>query len=118
MSFVTRDLIAVLPRAKIAAVVPFDEILARVREAVNWGGGTPEVSADRGLHSAHGLCPERHSDPYAGFEPRIVPENVTLLPKTTAQVTGGNAWNERTVVLKKGDSVSAILETWARPRTR
>jgi len=38
-----------------------------------------------------------------------VPENVTLLPKTTAQVTGGNAWNERTFVLKKGDSVSAIL---------
>jgi murein DD-endopeptidase MepM/ murein hydrolase activator NlpD len=38
-----------------------------------------------------------------------VPENVSLLPKTTAQVTGGNAWNERTVVLKKGDSVSAFL---------
>ena len=38
-----------------------------------------------------------------------MPENVTLLPKTTEQVTGGNAWNERTVVLKKGDSVSAIL---------
>ncbi len=51
----------------------------------------------------------RHGDPYAGFEPRIVPENVTLLPKTTAQVTGGNAFNERTIVLKKGDSVSAIL---------
>ena len=54
-------------------------------------------------------APERHGDPYAGFEPRIVPENVTLLPKTTAQVTGGNAWNERTIALKKGDSVSAIL---------
>ena len=54
-------------------------------------------------------APERHGDPYAGFEPRIVPENVTLLPKTTAQVTGGNAFNERTIVLKKGDSVSAIL---------
>src|SRR6185312_8838240 len=50
-----------------------------------------------------------HGDPYAGFEPRIVPENVSLLPKTTAQVTGGNAWNERTIVLKKGDSVSAFL---------
>ena len=38
-----------------------------------------------------------------------MPENVTLLPKTTAQVTGGNAWNERTIPLKKGDSVAAIL---------
>jgi len=33
-------------------------------------------------------APERNGDVYGGFEPRIVPENVTLLPKTTAQVTG------------------------------
>jgi len=79
VSFLTRDLNMVLPRAKIAAVAPIDEVLARVREA------------------------------YAGFEPRIVPENVSLLPKTTSQMTGGNAWNERTIVLKKGDSVSAFL---------
>ena len=39
VSFVTRDLAAVLPRAKIAAVVPIDEVLARVREAANWTGG-------------------------------------------------------------------------------
>ena len=55
------------------------------------------------------MRPSATHDPYAGFEPRIVPENITLLPKTTAQTTGGNAWNERTIVLKKGDSVSAIL---------
>ncbi len=41
------------------------------------------------------------------FEPRIVEENITLLPKTTTQ--SGNAWNERTIMLKKGDSVSAAL---------
>jgi murein DD-endopeptidase MepM/ murein hydrolase activator NlpD len=110
VSFLTRDLITVLPRAKLAAVVSFDEILARVREAANWDGSTPQKApliSDSIPLTAY--APERHSDPYAGFEPRIVPENVTLLPKTTAQVTGGNAWNERTIVLKKGDSVSAIL---------
>jgi murein DD-endopeptidase MepM/ murein hydrolase activator NlpD len=110
VSFITHDLIAVLPRAKIAAVVSLDEILARVREAVNWDGSTtqkPSLMTDSIPLTAY--APERHSDPYAGFEPRIVPENVSLLPKTTAQVTGGNAWNERTIVLKKGDSVSAIL---------
>ena len=53
---------------------------------------------------------ERHNDPYAGFEPRIVPENITLLPKTTTQATGGNAWNERTIVLEEGrHSVTAVL---------
>ena len=59
------------------------------------------------------------NDPYAGFEPRIVPENITLLPKTTAQMTGGNAWNERTIVLKKGDSVaSRSASDPARPPTK
>ena len=38
VSFFTRDLSTVLPRAKIAAVVGIDEILARVRDAANWDG--------------------------------------------------------------------------------
>ncbi|HEY6994374.1 MAG TPA: M23 family metallopeptidase [Xanthobacteraceae bacterium] len=112
VSFITRDLATVLPRAKIAAVASLDEVLARVREAANWDGNSGQkppllASAIPPLLTAY--APEHHGDPYGGFEPRIVPENVTLLPKTTAQVTGGNAWNERTIVLKKGDSVSAVL---------
>jgi murein DD-endopeptidase MepM/ murein hydrolase activator NlpD len=86
-------------------------VLARVREAANWDGNlaqNPAVLASALPTTLAAYAPERH-DPYAGFEPRIVPENVSLLPKTTAQVTGGNAWNERTIVLKKGDSVSAFL---------
>src|SRR5437870_499652 len=109
VSFFTRDLAAVLPRAKIAAAVPLDEILARVREAANWDGGVGQKPLITDSIPVSAYAPERHGDPYAGFQPRIVPENVTLLPKTTAQVTGGNAWNERTIVLKKGDSVSAFL---------
>jgi murein DD-endopeptidase MepM/ murein hydrolase activator NlpD len=112
VSFVTRDLATVLPRSKIAAVASLDEVLARVREAANWDGHSAQktpllASAMPALLTSY--APERDNDPYAGFEPRIVPENVTLLPKTTAQVTGGNAWNERTILLKKGDSVSANL---------
>src|SRR6202012_77062 len=48
-------------------------------------------------------------DPYAGFETRVVPENVTLLPKTNEQITGGNASGERVHVVKKGDTVASIL---------
>jgi murein DD-endopeptidase MepM/ murein hydrolase activator NlpD len=112
VSFITRDLATVLPRAKIAGVASLDEVLARVREAASWDGNSGQrapvlASAIPSLLTAY--APERHNDPYAGFEPRIVPENVTLLPKTKAEVTGGNAWNERTIPLKKGDSVSAIL---------
>ena len=49
------------------------------------------------------------ADPYAGFETRVVPENVTLLPKTKDQATGGNPSNERVHVVKKGDTVTSIL---------
>jgi murein DD-endopeptidase MepM/ murein hydrolase activator NlpD len=111
VSFLTRDLIAVLPRARVASVLPLDAIVARVREAANWDGGTPQAPAlMTDAFPVIAYAPERHSDPYAGFEPRIMPENVSLLPKTTnSQVNGANAWNERTILLKKGDSVSAIL---------
>jgi murein DD-endopeptidase MepM/ murein hydrolase activator NlpD len=108
VSFFTRDLATVLPRAKIAAAVGLDEIVARVGEAANWNPGSARP-AITGSIPPMAYAPERHNDPYAGFEPRIVPENITLLPKTTTQATGGNAWNERTIVLKKGDSVAATL---------
>jgi len=45
-------------------------------------GGT---QSDMKLATHRGTAP----DPYAGFETRVVPENVTLLPKTKDQVTGG-----------------------------
>ena len=40
VSFVTKDLATVLPKAKIAAVVALDEILMRVRDASNWKGNS------------------------------------------------------------------------------
>ena len=35
----------------------------------------------------------------------MVPENVTLLPKTKEQITGGNPSSEKIHVVKKGDTV-------------
>jgi murein DD-endopeptidase MepM/ murein hydrolase activator NlpD len=49
------------------------------------------------------------ADPYAGFEIRVVPENVTLLAKTNEQATGGNPSGERTHTVKKGDTVLSVL---------
>jgi murein DD-endopeptidase MepM/ murein hydrolase activator NlpD len=124
VSFVTKDLGTVLPKAKISAVVALDEVLMRVKDAANWRGNGAGVryalanaSADMSgsvksdIKMAYategtGSTP----DPYAGFETRIVPENVTLLPKTKEQVTGGNPTGERLHVVKKGDSVTSILK--------
>jgi len=115
VSFVTRDLAAVLPRAKIAAAAPIDEIIARVREVANWAGAGPAPAGLTALQATVGpgtrfaYAAEGDVDPYAGFEARIVPENITLLPKTTPLTGGGNPSSERTILVKKGDSVATIL---------
>jgi murein DD-endopeptidase MepM/ murein hydrolase activator NlpD len=115
VSFVTRDLTTVLPRAKIAAAVPIDEVLARVRDAAEWLGGgkrPPIIAPDqqpRPGRTGLGYAAEGSEiDPYAGFEARIVPENITLLPKS-ATPAAGNPWAERTVAVKKGESATTIL---------
>jgi murein DD-endopeptidase MepM/ murein hydrolase activator NlpD len=123
VSFVTKDLAPILPKAKVAAVVALDDILMRVRDASNWRGnsgvryaalanaaadatGASGTQSDMKLaYASEGSTP----DPYAGFETRVVPENVTLLPKTKDQVTGGNLTGERIHIVKKGDSVASVL---------
>jgi murein DD-endopeptidase MepM/ murein hydrolase activator NlpD len=121
VSFVTKDLAPVLPKAKFAAVVALDDVLMRVRDASNWHGNSGGVryaalanaAADvtggqsdvKMAYAAEGTA----ADPYAGFETRVVPENVTLLPKTKEQATGGNQAGERVHLVKKGDSITSIL---------
>jgi murein DD-endopeptidase MepM/ murein hydrolase activator NlpD len=121
VSFVTKDLSPILPKAKIAATVALDDVMMRVREAANWhgnGGGVryaalASAAADvTGAQSDIKLAYAAEgpvSDPYAGFETRVVPENVTLLPKTTEQVTGGNPDGERVHMVKKGETATSIL---------
>ncbi len=121
VSFVMKDLGTALPKAKIAAVVPLDEIILRVRDASNWRGNSgvryatlANATADASgmksdLKLAYATEGNVASDPYAGFETRIMPENVTLLPKTKDQATGGNPTGERVHAVKKGDSITSIL---------
>jgi murein DD-endopeptidase MepM/ murein hydrolase activator NlpD len=115
VSFVMRDLPPMLTRLKIAGLTPNEDVIARVRETADWLDKTakqspmaPGLAANvTGIKLAY--AGDANPDPYAGFEARIVPENVTLLPKTAVQANGGNNWNERVVVAKKGDGVPSIL---------
>jgi murein DD-endopeptidase MepM/ murein hydrolase activator NlpD len=122
VSFITKDLGSVLPKAKIAAVVALDEVLLRVKDAANWhgnGGGVryalANATADMtsatqsDMKMAYATEGSGSPDPYAGFETRVVPENVTLLAKTKEQITGGNPTAERIHMVKKGDTVTAVL---------
>ena len=120
VSFVTKDLAPILPKAKLAANISLDEITLRVRDASSWhaSGGvkyaalanaTADVGGATGGIKLAYATEGNVSDPYAGFETRVVPENVTLLPKTKDQITGGNPTGERVHVVKKGDSVTSIM---------
>jgi murein DD-endopeptidase MepM/ murein hydrolase activator NlpD len=121
VSFVTKDLAPILPKAKVAAVVALDDVLMRVRDAANWhgnGGGVRYAALASAAADVTGAQSDMKmayasegtaADPYAGFETRVVPENVTLLPKTKEQITGGNPTGERVHVVKKGDTVTSIL---------
>ncbi|WP_249144831.1 M23 family metallopeptidase [Bradyrhizobium lablabi] len=121
VSFVTKDLGSVLPKAKLAAAVALEDVLMRVRDAANWRGAGSSVRytlASAAADATGAAGPDMKmayategnvSDPYAGFETRVVPENVTLLPKTKDQVTGGNPIGERVHIVRKGDTIASIL---------
>jgi murein DD-endopeptidase MepM/ murein hydrolase activator NlpD len=111
ISFVMRDLAPLLSRAKVTVAASMDDVMMRVREAANWGSGQGGALMLASAPSSEplALAPASGADPYAGLETRIVPENITLLPKTASQATGGNMWNEKTVTAKRGDTVVSIL---------
>ena len=97
---------SLLPKVSPSTLVPLDAVMARVRivakavgtSLIASAGGVAAVKLDSG--------PENESNPYLGFEARIVPENVTLLPKTT---TRPNDSNEHIITAHKGETVGAIL---------
>ena len=111
LTFVMRDLNAVLgAKAKIAGSVSMAQVVAAVQEAA--GRSSPVFQGIAHLTAAGtrlAYAAEGHLDPYAGFEARIVPENITLLPKTNTQATVGPNANERVIAVKKGDSAASIL---------
>ena len=90
VSFVTRDLAPMLPNAEDRRrQSPIDDVIARVREAAELDRQErPAQHADRARRRAGiklAYAGRRRTDPYAGFEARIVPENITLLPKTATR---------------------------------
>src|SRR5262249_25677893 len=111
VSFVTRDLAGLMPRMRVAAQVPLEDVLRKVREATNWTGSAPPkfMLASAAPGNLAYATQELPADPYAPFEARITAENITMLPKTAPQATGGNPWNERLIAIKKGDALGAIL---------
>jgi len=104
------DINSLLPKVKPATLLPLDDVLTRVRDAASRGGAgtTLTMNADGTPNLKLSYAAENDSDSFFGFQPRVVPENVTLLPKTTPQMNGGD-WSERMVAARKGETVGSIL---------
>jgi murein DD-endopeptidase MepM/ murein hydrolase activator NlpD len=103
------DLNALLPKVRPATLLALDEVLARVRITANKAAATAPLLATADPATTTGLklsyAAEGNTDPDVGFEARVVPENITLLPKTI----GGSDLSEHVVVVKKGETVTSIL---------
>ena len=112
VSFVTRDLVGLLPRVRIAATASAEDVIAAVRSVTSFGGTDAARYSLAGLPGdgrlAYAATGSSNSlDLYAGFEARIVPENITMLPKTAAQASA--VANEKLITAKKGDTIATVL---------
>ncbi len=105
------DINSLLSRVKPSTLLPLDDVLSRVRDvASNAGAATSmQMNADGTPALKLSYAAEGNPDTYFGFAARVVPENVTLLPKTSVQINGGGDWSERQIVVKKGETVGSIL---------
>jgi murein DD-endopeptidase MepM/ murein hydrolase activator NlpD len=103
------DLNSLLPKVKPSTLLPLDRVLANVQDTIarSATGAIPALNVGGGKIK---LSYAADSDPgaYFSFVPRVVPENVTLLPKTSP-VPGGTDWSERVVPLKRGETVGSVL---------
>jgi murein DD-endopeptidase MepM/ murein hydrolase activator NlpD len=102
------DLGSLLTNVKPSTQLPVDQVMEEVRDAAKEAGiGAPQLlNPGSGVSLRLGYAAD-DPDPYLGFEARIVPMNVTLLPKTAPNTS--NDPNEHVVTAKKGQTVGSIL---------
>jgi murein DD-endopeptidase MepM/ murein hydrolase activator NlpD len=127
VSFVTCDLVGAAPRSKVmpaicdlnslllkvkpSTLLPLDDVVTRVREVANATTTSAPLRPQIDPTGAIKLSYAAEGDPTSDFSfaPRVVPENVTLLAKTTTATNGGGDWSERLITVKKGETVGSIL---------
>jgi murein DD-endopeptidase MepM/ murein hydrolase activator NlpD len=125
VSFVTCDFLASAPKGKVSSAVcdlnsllakvkpstqlPLDDVITRVRDVASKTASSSPFLANADANATPGIkfnyAAEGDTDPYIGFEARVVPENITLLPKTN----GNTDWSEHLVIVKKSETVGSIV---------
>jgi murein DD-endopeptidase MepM/ murein hydrolase activator NlpD len=112
LTIVMRDLAMVPATQRIVGTLRPEDVMMKLRETIeadktdgsslarNTIGGVFSGRLGYAVEGGTRLAPD---DISATFE------NMNSFGKTNAGVTGGNTWMERTVVVKKGDSLAGIL---------
>lgn len=115
VTVVMRDLAGAPAGAKFSAPAAMDRVLVKVREVAELGH-TPGFPAaitggPRGLPAGAPYLAYAAADGglEAGLTGTLMPDNVSFMPKTSGETSGGNDWSDSTVVVKKGDSIVSIL---------
>jgi murein DD-endopeptidase MepM/ murein hydrolase activator NlpD len=111
LTIVMRDLALISPAVRIAAVARNEDVLIKVREAIEEAtGGVGKVASPSRDGFGARLAYAAEGNPRFGFEDmRIIPENMSTVGKTANETTGGFGASERTVVVKKGEGLTSIL---------
>ncbi|MCS0504919.1 M23 family metallopeptidase [Ancylobacter mangrovi] len=108
MTLVMRDITSLPPSTKFAAELPIEDVLMKVRETAEFS--MPTVDADAPVASGFGgalsFAPSGGRDPLTAASR---PGNISTISKSDDDATGGNDWDERTVVAKKGDTIISLL---------
>ncbi len=114
LSIVMRDLMQVPAAARIAANLRNEDVMYSVRQAMasNEAELRPTFTAGIGMpltNMALGYAQEKAGPGDVSVLPNVA-ENLSSVPKSGTETTGGNTWSERTIVAKKGEGLTAILK--------
>jgi murein DD-endopeptidase MepM/ murein hydrolase activator NlpD len=113
LSIVMRDLTNLPTNTRIAGAARLDDVLMRVREHLEMTSKNPAAASipAQGYTLGSALSYATEGNIRNILEPlQAVAENMMVVQKTTPETKGGNDWTERTVVAKRGDTLSSILK--------
>ncbi len=115
LTIVMRDLSQLPSTGRIAGTLRNDDILMKLREAMEQDGSSTKnaaASPRSGISSAFGTRLAYAIEGGGRFTPEPMPttfENMNTVGKSAAGITGGNNWTERTIIVRKGENLTTIL---------
>ncbi|WP_454918947.1 peptidoglycan DD-metalloendopeptidase family protein [Xanthobacter sediminis] len=116
VTVVMRDLSAVPMHAKLGASAPMENVLVKVREIAELARSQPGALPSAIVGGPTRFAPNAPYLAYAAdgqdLGAAVAPaqrDNISFMPKTSTDTSGGNDWSDTTVVVKKGDTIVSIL---------